>query len=72
MKRPERVAAVGRCQGAPSTQADAGHRNRTPAPQQIPQWIFIISVAVSFLLAIRYALYIESLEIILALSESLC
>jgi len=28
MKRPERVAAVGRCQGAPSTQADAGYRNR--------------------------------------------
>ena len=30
-KRPERVAAVGRCQGAPSTQADAGHRKRTVA-----------------------------------------
>ena len=29
IQRPERVAAVSRCQGAPSTQADAGHRNRT-------------------------------------------
>ena len=28
MKRPERVAAVDRCQGAPPTQADVGHRNR--------------------------------------------
>ena len=27
-ERPERVAAVDRCQGAPSTQADVGHRNR--------------------------------------------
>ena len=26
--RPERVAAVDRCQGAPTTQADVGHRNR--------------------------------------------
>ena len=30
-KGAERVAAVGRCQGAPSTQADAGHRNRKRA-----------------------------------------
>jgi len=28
VKGGERVAAVSRCQGAPSTQADAGHRNR--------------------------------------------
>ena len=27
-KGAERVAAVDRCQGAPSTQADVGHRNR--------------------------------------------
>ena len=27
-ERPERVAAVDRCQGALSTQADVGHRNR--------------------------------------------
>ena len=27
-ERPERVAAVDRCQGAPPTQADVGHRNR--------------------------------------------
>ena len=27
-ERPEQVAAVDRCQGAPSTQADVGHRNR--------------------------------------------
>jgi hypothetical protein len=27
-ERPEPVAAVDRCQGAPSTQADVGHRNR--------------------------------------------
>ena len=37
MQRPERVAAVSRCQGAPSTQADAGYRNR----------LYIISSCVS-------------------------
>ena len=31
VKGAERVAAVGRCQGAPPTQADAGHRNRKRA-----------------------------------------
>ena len=31
-ERPERVAAVDRCQGAPTTQADVGHRNRNCTP----------------------------------------
>ena len=30
----KRVAAVDRCQGAPSTQADVGHRNRNCTPNR--------------------------------------
>ena len=38
-ERPERVAAVSRCQGALPTQADAGHRNRDPPSIVVPQGI---------------------------------